>query len=180
MRHARHTPAHHSTLIAPHIRIAVAFLFICVSLLGASEAFADEATPLSNLVKFDGRDYRVTAAGWVSLEPTSTASVRKIGYGKVTEVNIATTATGVYSSDAIVSPYVLYPGIDVQPVFSLRTLWELVSKAMLSYGGAQGTSSSIYLWGEAPSGLRTYTRITDLGLRSCMSGGSFMACYTSR
>ncbi|MCD7059298.1 hypothetical protein [Pelagibacterium xiamenense] len=180
MRPARYKPAHHSTLIAPHIRVAVAFLFICVALLGASGAFADEDAPLSNLVTFEGRDYDVTAEDWVSLEPTSTASVRKIGYGKVTEVNIATTATGVYSSDAIVSPYVQYPGIEVRPVFSPRKLWQLVSEATLSYRGTRGTSSSILIWGEAPNGLQTYTRITDLGLHSCMSGGSFMACYTNR
>lgn len=177
MRTPARSQARHSTTIAPHIRIAVAFLLICIALVGASEAFADEGdTPLSNLVKFDGQDYRVTAEDWVSLDPISATTVQKIGYGKITEVNIATTTTGTYSSDAIVSPYVLYPGIEVEPVTSGAQLWDLVSEALLSHGA----TSSISHIGHAPDGTRTYSWVTNLGLRSCMSGGSFTACSVSR
>jgi hypothetical protein len=37
--------------------------------------------------------------------------VRKIGYGRTEFVDIVTTPTGTYSSDALSSPYVRYPGI---------------------------------------------------------------------
>ena len=48
---------------------------------------------------------------WVSQEPLSQTTVKKIGYGKTTVVSIVTTSTGTYSSDAMSSPHVLYPGI---------------------------------------------------------------------
>jgi hypothetical protein len=38
-------------------------------------------------------------------------TIRKIGYGRTEFVDIVTTPTGTYSSDAITSPYVRYPGI---------------------------------------------------------------------
>ena len=43
-------------------------------------------------------------------------TVRKIGYGQTSIVNIITTSSGVYSSDALTSPHVLYPGIHVEQV----------------------------------------------------------------
>jgi hypothetical protein len=49
----------------------------------------------------------------VSTEVTHRALVSKIGFGKRTIVSVVTTSTGTYSSDALVSPYVRYPGIDV-------------------------------------------------------------------
>lgn len=43
-------------------------------------------------------------------------TIRKIGYGRTEFVEIVTTPTGTYSSDAITSPYVRYPGIhDTRP-----------------------------------------------------------------
>jgi hypothetical protein len=41
--------------------------------------------------------------------------VRKIAFGHPTVVTIVTTSSGTYSSDAITSPHVLYPGIEVTP-----------------------------------------------------------------
>jgi hypothetical protein len=38
-------------------------------------------------------------------------TIRKIGYGRTEFVDIVTTPTGTYSSDALTSPYVRYPGI---------------------------------------------------------------------
>jgi hypothetical protein len=38
-------------------------------------------------------------------------TVRKIGYGQTEFVTVVTTPTGTYSSDAVTSPYVRYPGI---------------------------------------------------------------------
>lgn len=48
----------------------------------------------------------------VDLHPYQSSSVTKISYGQMKTVRIITTTTGVYSSDALVSPYVNYPGIE--------------------------------------------------------------------
>ena len=42
--------------------------------------------------------------------------MRKIGYGKTSIVNIITTTSGVYSSDALTCPHILYPGVHVEKV----------------------------------------------------------------
>ena len=47
----------------------------------------------------------------VSIEPLRESTVTKIAGGKVTTVHVVETATGVYSSDALDNPHVLYPGI---------------------------------------------------------------------
>lgn len=53
-----------------------------------------------------------TVEPWVSTEATDTQTVRKISFGRTTFVTVATTRTGVYSSDAIGSPHIRYPGIN--------------------------------------------------------------------
>lgn len=62
----------------------------------------------SKLKKFD-----IELADTVSTEPLRTQYVKKIAFGRPTTVTIITTSSGTYSSDAITSPHVLYPGIDV-------------------------------------------------------------------
>jgi hypothetical protein len=64
----------------------------------------------SKLRKFD-----FTFDETISKQITSTTTVRKIGFGRTTSVTIVTTPSGTYSSDAIASPYVRYPGITVTP-----------------------------------------------------------------
>lgn len=84
--------------------------------LVVSSARADEAVPPvdpSKLVKFEGRDYRIDYQPWVSTEPVSQVSVKKISRGVVTYVNVVTTSTGVYSSEAMLNPHILYPGVKV-------------------------------------------------------------------
>lgn len=51
----------------------------------------------------------------VSREIIGTQSIRKIGFGHETSVQIVTTPSGVYSSDGIASSHVLYPGIKGKP-----------------------------------------------------------------
>ncbi len=63
----------------------------------------------------------------VSLEPIRQSSVKKISFGRVEQVKIVETASGVYSSDAIVDPHVSYPGIVVTP--------SLEAEAMLQWNG---------------------------------------------
>lgn len=69
---------------------------------------------LSKLVFYRGAAYSVTYESEVSTTALAMAQVRKIGYGRTTVVNIVTTASGVYSSDAMISPHVLYPGVHVE------------------------------------------------------------------
>lgn len=130
------------------VGIAVGFLLVAVIAAGTSYADAQIGSgpaPLSTLVKFGDREYELTTADWVSLDPISSTTVRKIGYGRVTEVSIATTATGTYSSDGMVSPHVRYPGITVRPVpldHSEAPIWKPI-------GGTR-----VYTLGSIPSSVR--------------------------
>jgi len=67
----------------------------------------------SNLVKFGGKRYSVESEDWVATEPLSTVRVKKVEAGKVSYVTITTTETGTYSTDAMFSDHVQYPGIEV-------------------------------------------------------------------
>jgi hypothetical protein len=90
------------------------------------DVFADEMPAgfdTDNLVKFDDRDYQVEYEDWVSTDPISTARVKKIEAGRVTYVDIATTATGTYSTDGLTSRHVQYPGIEVEEVGTSRVTW---------------------------------------------------------
>ena len=83
------------------------------------DAFADEMPAgfdTEKLVKFDGREYEVEYADWVSTDPLSSTTVKKIEAGRVSHVSITSTATGTYSTDGLTSKHVLYPGIDVTAV----------------------------------------------------------------
>lgn len=157
----------------PYLRIAAAAGLMCMAAIGADQVRAQGIVntappPLSMLVKFQDRDYEIAYADWISLDPVHSATVRKIGYGRVSEVNIATTSTGTYSSDALMSPHVLYPGISVQPV-----------PPEARHGRAERVpGTSIFRIGRSPSGALTYTRISPNGFRTCVARGSFMTCTT--
>ena len=69
-----------------------------------------------NLVRIDGSYLAVGHTEDVSFDPTSTTVVRKIGYGRTSFVTIATTPTGVYSTDGLASVHVRYPGVFTAPV----------------------------------------------------------------
>ncbi|AEQ50599.1 hypothetical protein [Pelagibacterium halotolerans] len=146
-------------------------------LAGATAARADglindAPPPLTTLVKFYDQSYEIAYADTVSLEPVSSAIVRKVGYGHVREVNIATTSSGTYSSDGLVSPHVLYPGIEVNRVYEDRghhhgyRLWP------------EGSSFLILSVGRNPvSGNLVFNSVSDRGVRSCSASGSFISCY---
>lgn len=146
-------------------------------LAGASAARADgpisvAPPPLTTLVKFYDRQYEIAYADSVSLEPVSSAMVRKVGYGHVRDVNIATTSSGTYSSDGLVSPHVLYPGIEVNRVYEDRghyhgySLWP------------EGSSFMILSVGRNPvNGGLVFNNVSDRGVRSCSTSGSFVSCY---
>lgn len=115
-----------------HMLLGMTLGAVCATAIAAIgpgfvlEAIADEMPAgfdTDKLVKFDGRDYEVDYADWVSTDPLSSASVKKIEGGKVSYVSITTTATGTYSTDGLISKHVLYPGVDVTEVAPHRTNW---------------------------------------------------------
>lgn len=83
------------------------------------EAFGDEPTHAidsANLVRFEGRDYDVRYEDWVATEPLSHTRIKKIEYGQVSYIDVTTTQTGTYSSDAMFSDHIQYPGVEVAEV----------------------------------------------------------------
>lgn len=100
--------------------IRLSFSAVAAAAVGlAPVTWAQETVPgnnkidLTNLVFFKGDAYSVTYEEGVSTAATETATVRKIGYGTTTVVNVTTTTSGVYSSDAMTSPHIRYPGVFV-------------------------------------------------------------------
>lgn len=85
-----------------------------------AKAFGDESVAgtidVSRLVRFEGVAHEVSAEPWVDTVPASTSIVKKIEGGKVSYVTIVRTSTGTYSSDAMASRHVEYPGIVVERV----------------------------------------------------------------
>jgi hypothetical protein len=65
------------------------------------------------LVRYEGQQFGVEREGWVATDALATALVKKIEAGRVSYVAITTTATGTYSSDAMFSKHVQYPGLSV-------------------------------------------------------------------
>lgn len=80
--------------------------FFAVSIPAFADGFAGD-----NLVRF-GEDQGVTYDDWVSTDPVSTVTVKKIEGGRLSYVTVTKTATGTYSNDGIASPNVQYPGIN--------------------------------------------------------------------
>ena len=80
-------------------------------------AFADETDTqpidFDKLIRVDDQAFQVSVSDTVSTDVLHANQVKKIGYGMVQTINIVRTPSGTYSSDALVSPHVLYPGIDV-------------------------------------------------------------------
>lgn len=168
---------HPSKSIALRYRIGVAALLLLIAGLAATTtARADGIVstappPLTTLVKFNNQNYQIAHSPSVSLEPISATSVRKVGYGRVSEVNIATTSSGTYSSDGLVSPHVLYPGIEVS-----RAAPEDGPRHRSRF--ADGPGFSIFSLGRDPaSGSTVFNSVSDHGVRSCMTRGSFVSCF---
>lgn len=65
------------------------------------------------LVRFKDRDYSVTYEDWVDTNPIERTTIRKIAFGKTTFVTVTTTDAGAFSSEALFSPHVRYPGVHV-------------------------------------------------------------------
>lgn len=79
--------------------------------------FAQERTEapasLDSFVRFGDREYEINFGSGIDTTALSSVTVKKIAYGNEITVNIVTTPTGTYSSDALINPHVLYPGVEV-------------------------------------------------------------------
>lgn len=71
---------------------------------------------LSNLLRIGERTYDVTFDNTVSRTVLSSQTVRKIGFGNESLVSVVSTPSGVYSTDGLASPHVLYPGVTVTQI----------------------------------------------------------------
>jgi hypothetical protein len=74
-------------------------------LSSASEIFPPPFDP-DSLVKWD-----YTLEANVSTDGLRQSTVKKIGYGRTEFVQVLQTPSGTYSTDALTSPYVEYPGV---------------------------------------------------------------------
>jgi hypothetical protein len=122
----------------------------------------------NNLVRF-GETNGVALEPWVSTDPISTATVKKIEGGRVTYVTITRTSTGVYSSDGIRSRNVSYPGVieprGQVPEFHFSS-WN--DGKWTSFRTYQGNSYVSVVSHKTPRGV---TRTT-----ACISSASFLYC----
>jgi hypothetical protein len=89
----------------------------------------------TKLVKFDDKVYAMTLDNSVSTKPLGVTTVRKIGMGETSFVDITTTSTGTYSSEALFSPHVRYPGIIVKRLKPSVQYWVGVLSGWSSGGG---------------------------------------------
>lgn len=85
-------------------------------LSSASLVPAREQQPIdfSNLIRIGDDKFEASYSGQFSDEVESVRTVRKIGFGKVEEVSIVTTASGTYSTDGLATRRVRYPDIDTR------------------------------------------------------------------
>ena len=81
------------------------------------------------------RKYDIVLGPGVSTDVQRTQTIRKIGYGYASTVTVVTTPSGTYSSDALVSPHVLYPGIEVTPKHDhdAESHWTSVERGSIIY-----------------------------------------------
>lgn len=66
------------------------------------------------LVRLGDNYFAIAIEPSVSGEVDDRHTIRKIAFGRTSFVDVVTTPTGTYSSDAIGSPNVLYPGVHVE------------------------------------------------------------------
>jgi hypothetical protein len=67
----------------------------------------------THLLRYGDNYMAIKTDASVSMDAFSSVVVRKIGYGETSFVTVTTTSSGVYSSDALASAHVRYPGVYV-------------------------------------------------------------------
>ena len=143
-----------------HMLLGMTLGALCASILAITgpgavvETFADELIERvvppgfdpANLVRFEGRNYLVENKEWIATEALSTARVKKVEAGKVSYVTITTTASGTYSTDAMFSNHVQYPGISVEPAEEGRNFFRYWTNGRWS-AFSTGTAGSFVYYG---------------------------------
>lgn len=136
-----------------HLLLGMTIGAICATALAAIgpgmviQAFGDELAihgiDASKLVKYEGRRYIVDYDDTVSTDPLSTTTVKKVEAGKVSYVTITRTATGTYSSDAMFSNHIQYPGISVEAARPARNYFRYWTNGAWS-AFSTGTAGSFH------------------------------------
>ncbi len=106
------------SLAMRRVGLAAVLLLACglTGLIVAGETSLIDRAPgfdTTALVRYDGKRFAVEQEDWVATDAIATALVKKIEAGRVSYVAITTTATGSYSSDALFSKHIQYPGLSV-------------------------------------------------------------------
>jgi hypothetical protein len=98
------------TLVAPQFLSAVAD-----EQVAAIEETIETLFPPQTVDPRAFRRFDITLADSVSTTAERTTLMTRIAFGRKTTVAVVETPTGTYSSDAITSVHVRYPGIEVTP-----------------------------------------------------------------
>lgn len=141
-----------------------------LALFATTPAVLADGIDPDRLVRFGERDYIVDYADWVSTDPISTQVVTKIEAGKVSRVSITRTTTGTYSSDALTSPHVLYPGISVRPVPRDD------APRFASWTNGSWIGFDTYSGNSFVSVTTDRTQTGQAGAKSCISNASYWYC----
>lgn len=86
----------------------------------------------TRLLHLGRRYFAIATTPDISFAADSTSIVRKIGYGETSYVTVATTASGVYSSDGFADRHVNYPGVLVEHIRPHLEPWGLFGWSKLT------------------------------------------------
>lgn len=111
---------------------------------------------LSDLLRVDLPNLDVTLDGNVATQVNSTAVVRKVAFGQVSDVRVYSTATGNYSTDGLDSPHVTYTGVETMQ----RPLPELLVSVSAYYWQAENGWTPVPVSGS--NSFATYTLTHEL------------------
>lgn len=168
-----------------HVLLGMTLGALCATALAFTgpgmviETFADEfldrvvvpqGFDASNLVRFEGKKYYVDSEDWVSSEALSTEVVKKVEGGRVSYVTITTTPTGVYSTDALFSDHVQYPGIEVTELPRYPRNHFSYWSGGNWYGFTSGGANSFFYYRDGS------TSVTNYGDVTCVSGRHYHVC----
>ena len=120
------------TLAAPQLLAAVADEPVAAIQQTIETLFPVEAIDPRIFRRFD-----ITLADSVSTTPERTTLLTKIAFGHKVTVAVVETPTGTYSSDAITSVHVRYPGVEVAPRRRYDDLriprWSVIEQGSFTY-----------------------------------------------
>lgn len=121
-----------SVLTLPAWLPAVASEDVAPAVINATVGTPTSRYDPDSLIKFEDRTYSVTYDESVNQEPIRQLRIKKVEYGRVSFVDIAETPSGTYSTEAMFSPHVRYPGVSVARVRDEQTVVQLFSWSNLT------------------------------------------------